>query len=715
MSPQAEAQLARWGLTPDDAIAAGIFETPDAGVIFPSMDRAAGLVIPYFDPMTCLLAQYVQDGVAMPYARVRWLQPRAPGHGFVKAKPIRYAQPPRSGVRAYFPPDPQWPDVLTDVRTPIVLTEGEAKALRARKDGFACIAFGGVYSFVDRGGALLPELAATAWEGRDVYIAYDSDAETNPQVLAAEARLAEELQRQRGARVRIVRIPPGDGDVKQGLDDFLISNGPAAFAELARAAPNLSALDIKILALNKRCAWIERDAAIWDLQQRCFIRKDAFISGSALSTGLHTVATPRGTKEISVSGAWLRHPYAQRFGDVLLRPGEGVSVAGDNGMPALNLWQGWRDEPGDVGPFLELNAHVTRNMRAEDRDLPMKLLAYKAQNPEIKVPLALVMIGKQGGGKSLWAEIVGEAFEPNASMLNAEQLTSKYSDWKERAIIAVVDEVDATTFVGKQEQIRALISQLRQPMEVKYRPVREVNCYTFFIINSNNRSVGSFGADDRRMIVIDTPAPREKEFYDRIKEWRKRRGARRLIHYLLQWDLKGWQPPQRAPQSDEKVMAYHEGLTPIQELAHDLQTADKHMFLIWLRAAEEWARRAELSNNTWVQAQGAAIMANINQMQIRPWYTPQELCMLFPSVIEQTQGARLNRAKSSGQISRELRDAGIPYLRNADNPAGFWVNGQQRQYLVIHEFDEWSRAITQDDFDRLMKSWATYGQHKQRR
>ena len=85
-------------------------------------------------------------------------------------------------------------------------------------------------------------LRAIDFKGREVYIIFDSDAVTKPEVRTAERDLARVLVAV-GAIVHIVRIPP-DGDDKVGLDDFIVKHGPEAFADLLAATPPVDADDL---------------------------------------------------------------------------------------------------------------------------------------------------------------------------------------------------------------------------------------------------------------------------------------------------------------------------------------------------------------------------------------------------------------------------------------------------------------------------------------
>lgn len=713
LAEDASAQLARWGLTDADAERAGLFTVPSVKALYPDMPDAPAIVIPYFGPDGAPKTYRDASGRCCPFARVRWLVTmQTAAQAFLKPKPQRYGQPPKSGVAAYFPLTVDWGSIVGNPARPIVVTEGEAKALCAAKHGVPAVALGGVHSFMARSqDGILPELEAVSWRDRDVYIVFDSDAVSNPQVMAAEGRLADELQRGRGAKVRIVRLPPGEGKV--GLDDYLTEHGFDAFARLCGAANAVNALDVKVLRLNASCAWIEGEGAVYDIDQKRVIQKTNFTCGSHHSSHTHTVATARAVKAVNVAQIWLTHPLAQRFSEILFRPGEPRTVPCEGGT-ALNIWDGFQNpEEGDVGPFLELSEHLFQNMPVDQQDLPLKLIAYKARNPELKIPLSLVMVGPGGSGKSLWGEILVEAFEAYGRSVSAEQMVGKFNGWTERCLLAVVDEADAVTIQTNKEKIRAMISQLRIMMEEKFRPQREINCYATFIFNSNKRAVGSYGFDDRRMIVADIPAKREPEFYARVKAWRKAGGARHLMGWLLASDLGDWTPPSSAPSSAEKVIAYAEGLSPVEKLADEMRHSDQNAILQWIAAAAAWAAQAELSPNADVASRARVFTQHLPKFHIRPFYTAAEICMLFP-LLQAQAGGKVRGELSPGEVSRALREAGIPYLKSADRPDGFLVRGRLQQFLVISDFERWSQPLTQAEFEEANANWPTFADVRSR-
>lgn len=718
MRESAIADLARSGITAADAEAAGMFDVDNASTIYPDFKPEPAIVIPYYDPGRRMVTFGAEHKL---FCRIRYLTPRVDKLTFAnRGKILRYTQPEASGIHAYFPMtgDVDWQRISEDAAEPVIITEGEKKSLAATLAGFPVIGLGGVFNFADKSGALIPELADMEWKGRDTYICFDSDATLNPNILAAEARLVDELQRKRGARCYLVRLPQS-GESKVGLDDYLLSHGAQGFVALLQSAPSLGALDAKVVALNKSVAWIERENLVYDLETRLFVPKDSFVNGSRFSSLKHITTGGKqrsAPKEISVAATWLQHPHAQRFSEVLFRPNEGTVVTGDFGRPALNLWNGWDAGEGDVQPFLDLTSFLFRGLRDEHRDLPLKLMAYKTQNPQEKIPLAMVLLGTQGCGKTLWSECLVAAFSPYSTVVTSKSFYSEFQGWMETALFAVITEAESEDMKKGGDILKSLISDLQRPMNEKFRPARQINSYTMYVITSNKRAVGAFAPDDRRMIVVDCPPAsshgslaEQFAYYDRVRAWKAAGGGKALLGYLLSYDLQGWRPPSRAPMTPEKYMAYIESLTPIQKLAEDMRTASDQTVKLWLDQAVAWAQIAELSSNPAMVNMGRATLDNVRHFEIRPWYTPEELALIFPHVVQQLLGSRMDSRMPAGKISAELREAGVPYLQCADDPRGFKFRGQVKQYLVVADFDEWRQPIRQDYFEQRMQHWPKYG------
>lgn len=133
---------------------------------------------------------------------------------------------------------------LDDPKRRLFVTEGARKADAAVSVGLCCVALLGVWSWRgtnEHGGkTALADWEGIALDGREVWIAFDSDVMQKREVHAALARLRAFLE-QRGASVQLIYLPAGDGAAKVGLDDYLAAghgvDGLLALATTELAPP----------------------------------------------------------------------------------------------------------------------------------------------------------------------------------------------------------------------------------------------------------------------------------------------------------------------------------------------------------------------------------------------------------------------------------------------------------------------------------------------
>jgi Protein of unknown function (DUF3631)/Domain of unknown function (DUF3854) len=140
----------------------------------------------------------------------------------VRGKVAKYET--RAGERMVIDCHPRVRPVLRDPAVPIVITEGPIKADAIISAGGYALALLGVWGFRGKVGDLdatvnLPELGEIAWQGRQVYVCFDSDVMLKQGVHQACAALGALLSR-RGAHVAYAYLP-GDGLSKVGVDDWL--------------------------------------------------------------------------------------------------------------------------------------------------------------------------------------------------------------------------------------------------------------------------------------------------------------------------------------------------------------------------------------------------------------------------------------------------------------------------------------------------------------
>lgn len=147
-------------------------------------------------------------------------------------RPIRYLGPRGRGNEPYIPHDTR--AVIDDTSCKLIITEGEKKALKCDQEGFPCVGISGVWCWKNGDSEqMLPALQRIPWNGRRVFIAFDSDVTEKDDVLQAECRLAVQLKL-RGAIVRVVRLPAGENGEKVGIDDFFVARGKSGAGDFRK-------------------------------------------------------------------------------------------------------------------------------------------------------------------------------------------------------------------------------------------------------------------------------------------------------------------------------------------------------------------------------------------------------------------------------------------------------------------------------------------------
>ncbi len=150
-------------------------------------------------------------------------------------KPVKYET--RSGGRNIFDVHPDRQPYLNDPTASIFFTEGVKKADSLASLGYVTIGLAGVYCWrgrKDEGGTgPLPDFDSIEWQGRNVWIVFDSDGRENANVMGAAQALQNELLR-RGANPWVVFPPAGPNGEKVGVDDYIAAGGD--FAALCATA-----------------------------------------------------------------------------------------------------------------------------------------------------------------------------------------------------------------------------------------------------------------------------------------------------------------------------------------------------------------------------------------------------------------------------------------------------------------------------------------------
>ncbi len=191
----------------------------------PAQQNVPALLVPVFSPA----------------GEVVLHQSRPDGPRTKDGKQIKYETP--KGSRMTLDVHPSMQDKLGDPSVPLFVTEGIKKGDALTSRGLCAATLLGVWNWRgknEKGGkTALPEWDVVALNGRRVYVVFDSDVMVKPEVHRALSRLKGFLEN-RGAEVRVVYLPHGEGGKKQGVDDFFVA-GHGVEDLLSHAATELRA------------------------------------------------------------------------------------------------------------------------------------------------------------------------------------------------------------------------------------------------------------------------------------------------------------------------------------------------------------------------------------------------------------------------------------------------------------------------------------------
>ena len=561
----AEKKLNSSGIELHQAITMGM-SVDMASIWHSSFNKIRALRLPYFD----------LDGKDSGFYRIRYLEDM-PGFAGQVAKPQRYAQEPDTLNWVYLPKlgveGPNWSSIALDSSIPIIITEGELKAACACLHGYITIALGGVsvWQSSKKQIPLLPPLDKFNWKGRPVTIIFDSDATDNPNVAAAQLRLADELLRL-GAVPSIATLESSSDGRKQGLDDFLVEGGDLS-AVLAESRS--TQLGKALVSLNERFAYVKDQDVVIELSTMRRVKRDGFIHGLLANNRIveyrPSAQGQQKRVEVSAPAEWLKWTVRRAVGTLVYCPGA-MRIHEDD----FNLWQGWGCEPSkaktvNVTPWRELLDFLFDGSPKE-REWFERWCAYPLQNPGAKMYSAAVIWGPETGtGKSMLGYTLGKIYGTNFTAIGNDELQSAFNEWAVGKQFVMGEEITGTNRRHESDKLKSLITQVSLRINMKHLPTYEIRDCTNYYFNSNHPDAFFLDDQDRRYFIHRVPHRRkEREFYKGYIDWLNNGGAPDLFRHLLELDLGDFDPAAPAMDSKSKMEMVDHARSDVSEFVSNM-------------------------------------------------------------------------------------------------------------------------------------------------
>jgi hypothetical protein len=547
-------KVAEWGVRGEDGDLPTEADAARYGLRFLTHAETVGALGFCRGPHGCVEITYGDaQGQPTPFKRYRFL-------GW--AGDNKYHQP-FKGVRVYHPVLPPatplahtYAKGLVDAGTPLGLTEGEGKALRATLAGLKTgpvdmvwVAVGGVNSICskrdkERGAFLDDALMGLPWRQRHVFLAFDYDGpsaspagEPKPSVAQAEQLLSGYLTAL-GALTFAVRLGKPTDTQKVGLDEWVNEHaGPfleQAWLGLVTAAMERRQAEAALVGSDDG----ELHAALCDLNTKFFVMSgDIYMFDNLKKMTERQFRTQLANRQFLVkvgedkdgepkmarkplAELWLTWRHRMSAKAVVFRPSEDAVVTADG---CFNSWRGFATVPkaGDIGPWLAFKRAVFSNEPALEREFDL-FFAHMLQRPWVKQSRIPIVGSKaEGIGKSVLLEtpafIMGIYTDETpfhvARIAGPTTLTSPWTEWLRNSLYVVVNEPGEHGDKQVTQRLKALATNAVLEWNEKFGGKGTVINLTHIAITSNSIYVYQFDEHARREMVHE---PRAEHITDDV-------------------------------------------------------------------------------------------------------------------------------------------------------------------------------------------------------
>lgn len=271
-------------------------------------------------------------------------------------------------------------------------------------------------------------------------------------------------------------------------------------------------------------------------------------------------------KPIRIADLWLSSEQRREYQGIVFNP------AGD--APGYyNLWRGLAVEPrpGDWSLMREHIWDVVCCGNPEIFDYVMAWLADLFQNPGGKRPgVAIVLQGKQGTGKGIFANTVGRILGSHYLHLSsATHLTGRFNHHLKDALLVFLDEALWGGDKASEGRLKALITEDNELVEPKGKDAFSVKNFKRVIVSSNNSWIIPAGLEERRFLCLTVPDTylQNHAYFTAIIDQMEAGGYEAMLHELLAHKLKV--NLREAPKTEALFDQIVAGMTPIQKFWYE--------------------------------------------------------------------------------------------------------------------------------------------------
>lgn len=293
--------------------------------------------------------------------------------------------------------------------------------------------------------------------------------------------------------------------------------------------------------------------------------------------------TAQGPKTVDLTKEWLRMPEARRYRGLGLYP-EGEPEG------TLNMWRGWgmQPRPGDCLIFKQFLLEVICGDDDEAYDYLWKWMAHGVQFPHECPRVAVVMIGKEGTGKGVFASVFGALFGDHfVKITSRHELTGAFNEHTQNALLLFSDEAAWGGDREETAELKSLITEPTRAIRAKYKKAYYIPNRMRFVFATNERWAINASAESRRFFVLNVSDRRmqDLDYFGVLTEHMfERGGCEALMAELLAVDLSDFRPmavPKTRALSEQKVQSLKLGDRTVDQWFVECVAAGTMLREVW--------------------------------------------------------------------------------------------------------------------------------------
>lgn len=275
---------------------------------------------------------------------------------------------------------------------------------------------------------------------------------------------------------------------------------------------------------------------------------------------------------------WLGHPKRRLLlpEHIKFEPGQ------DLPEPCVNLFDGLPVEPVECSeeacaPMLDLLRHLTSLSAPTPegvRDVYLQVLRWCAlivQKPGAKIRFALVFHGPQGTGKNLFWDGFRRILGKYGKMVGQTELEDRFNGYMSGKLLLIGNEVvTRQELFHNKNKLKWVITEDEIPIRGMHQEVRWESNHANVVFLSNELQPVALEKDDRRHLVVYTPAAEDPALYQRVADFLASDGPGKFLYYLLNFvDLGDFTEFTKPLMTQAKAELIDLGLKPAERFANE--------------------------------------------------------------------------------------------------------------------------------------------------